>query len=96
MYLACELFTGMADAIKDLQLLTSKPKDPKPKPRLKTDNIALYRDNGKENGNYFIIIGVILGLYSVCKPHVEPPFPCHVPFALSPSFEEILVQLYLV
>ena len=25
--------------------------------------LGLYRDNGKENGNYYIIIGYILGLY---------------------------------
>ena len=25
--------------------------------------LGLYRDNGKENGNYLIIIGYILGLY---------------------------------
>ena len=24
--------------------------------------LGLYRDNGKENGNYYIIIGYILGL----------------------------------
>ena len=24
---------------------------------------CIYRDNGKENGNYYIIIGYILGLY---------------------------------
>ena len=24
---------------------------------------GLYRDNGKENGNYYIIIGYILGIY---------------------------------
>ena len=27
--------------------------------------LGLYRDNGKENGNYYIIIGYILGLYGV-------------------------------
>ena len=26
---------------------------------------GLYGDNGKENGNYFVIIGYILGLYWV-------------------------------
>ena len=26
--------------------------------------LGLFRDNGKENGNYYIIIGYILGLYS--------------------------------
>ena len=25
--------------------------------------LGLYRDNGKEHGNYFIVIGYILGLY---------------------------------
>ena len=25
--------------------------------------LGLYRDNGKENGNYYNVIGVILGLY---------------------------------
>ena len=28
--------------------------------------LGLYRDNGKENGNYYIIIGYILGLYWGC------------------------------
>ena len=26
-------------------------------------NLGLYRDNGKENGDYYIIIGYMLGLY---------------------------------
>ena len=33
--------------------------------------LGLFRDNEKENGNYYIIIGYVLGLYETCIPQKE-------------------------